>query len=148
MHKGIRGNDKALRRRERHLSKASDVINAHAIVGVQHGDLAARADVEPVLEVVHGLEGEGVQYQQWQRKVIDLCNHTWQSASTHCDVMLLPISSINADSAPVLDIAKTETMLNLVHHGSSQRDWSTEVLDAACNAMQCWDAPSSLAAPG
>ena len=50
--------------------KAGDVINAHAIMRVQHGDLASGADTQPVGNVLCCVEGEGVQQQQGQGKVI------------------------------------------------------------------------------
>lgn len=37
---------------------------------VQNGDLAPRADVQPVPQVFGGLEVEGVQHQQGQGKVV------------------------------------------------------------------------------
>ena len=51
------------------------------VVGVEHSDLPPRADVEPVAQVVHGLECECVQHQKRQRKIVHLhaeepYNHT------------------------------------------------------------------------
>ncbi len=50
--------------------KAGDVINAHAVMCVQHSDLASGADSQPVGNVLCCVEGEGVQQQQGQGEVI------------------------------------------------------------------------------
>lgn len=55
---------------EPHRCQARDVINAHAVMGVQHRDLAAGADAQPVCNVLCCAEGEGVQDEQGQGKVI------------------------------------------------------------------------------
>lgn len=53
-----------------HVSQAGDVIDAHAVVRVERGDLAARADVQPLAQVARGLEVQRVVHQQRQREVV------------------------------------------------------------------------------
>ena len=44
-----------------HLCKSCDVIHSHSVVRVQHCDLPPRADGQPVLQVLCGVELKGVQ---------------------------------------------------------------------------------------
>ena len=53
-----------------HRCKTRDVINAHAIVSVQNSDLPPRADAQPVGNVFCCVEGESMQQQQGQGKVV------------------------------------------------------------------------------
>ncbi len=69
---GREGEDwwQGVRPRAAYRGKTRDVINAHAVVGVQHSDLAPGADAQPVAYILCCVEGEGVQQQQGQGKVI------------------------------------------------------------------------------
>lgn len=53
-----------------HRRKTRDVVNAHAVMSVQNCDLPPRADAQPVGNVLCRVEGEGMQQQQGQGKVI------------------------------------------------------------------------------
>lgn len=50
--------------------QSRDVINAHAIVSIQHSDLAAGADAQPVCDVLCCAKGKGVKDEQGQGKVV------------------------------------------------------------------------------
>ena len=53
-----------------HRCKSRDVIYTHAIMGVQHSNLPPWADAHPVGNVLSCVEGEGMQQQQGQGKVV------------------------------------------------------------------------------
>lgn len=53
-----------------HRRKTRDVIDAHAIMSIQNGNLPPRADAQPVGKILCGMEGEGMEQQQGQGKVI------------------------------------------------------------------------------
>ena len=74
---------------------------------VQHGDLAAWAYVHPILEVVHRLEGEGVQDQQRQCKIIDLGNQQVSKLSVR-----------NNDMMPLLSGPVTDMQASRLHRSS------------------------------
>ena len=53
-----------------HRCESRDVIYPHAVMSVQHSDLPPWADAHPVGNVLSCVEGEGVQQQQGQGKVV------------------------------------------------------------------------------
>lgn len=112
---------------EGHLSKASNIINAHAIMSVQHSDLAAGADLQPVLEVVHGLECEGVQYQKGQCKVVHPV--PLQSQIDVCGILLMhltqqPAAGMHISDEALLDITASGAQLQQVLHSRHMRECS------------------------
>ena len=54
-----------------YLSKSRDVIDAHAIVGVQDSYLPSGADGQPAPQILGGVEGEGMENEQRQGEVVD-----------------------------------------------------------------------------